>query len=105
MSSDGQRQIIGQRVYAKALHVTALAEFPRQYRSQPKSKEVVGTALECIGKKTKNNRSSIYVKVMYALGGGTLKTVELNIRSVLKLPPPTILKISYKRFSRSQLSH
>ena len=42
--------------------------------------------IECIGKKTRNNRLSTYVKALYALGDGTLKTVELNNKSVLKAP-------------------
>ena len=42
--------------------------------------------IECIGKKKRNNRSITYVKAVYALSGGTLKTVELNTRSVLKAP-------------------
>ena len=42
--------------------------------------------IEFIGNKTRNNRSSTYVKEVYALGGGTLNTVELNTRSVLKAP-------------------
>ena len=86
MASNDPRRTIGRRVYAKAHHVTALAECARRYGSRSKSKEVAGTVLECIGKKTKTNRSSTYVKAVYALGGGTMKTVELNIRSVLKAP-------------------
>ena len=42
--------------------------------------------VEYLGKKTSNNRSSTYVKSVYALGGGTVKKVELHIRSVLKAP-------------------
>ena len=42
--------------------------------------------IEFIGKKTRNNWSSTYVKALYALGDGTLKTVELNTKSVLKAP-------------------
>ena len=86
MKSDYQIRIIGRRVYVKALHVTALAECARQYGSRSKSKDFAGTLIEFIGKKTRNNRSSTYVKAVYDLGGGTLKTVELNIRSVLKAP-------------------
>ena len=84
MASEDPRQIIGRRIYAKAIHVTALAECARRYGSRSKSKEVVGTVLEYIDRKTKTNRKSTYVKAMYAPGGGNLKTVELNIRSVLK---------------------
>ena len=84
MASDYQRRIIGKQVYAKALHVTALEECARRYGSWSKSKEVTGTGIELIGKKTRNNRSSIYVKAVYTLGGGTWETVQLNIRSVLK---------------------
>ena len=79
MASNDPRRTIGRRVYAKAHHVTALAECARRYGSRSKSKEVAGTVLECIDKKTKTNRSSTYVKAVYALGGGTLKTMELNI--------------------------
>ena len=86
MASEDPRRIIGRRIYEKAIHVTALAECARRYGSQSKSKEVEGTVLECIGKKTKTNRSSTHVKVVYTLGGGTFKTVELNIQSVLKAP-------------------
>ena len=86
MASDDQRRIIGRIVYVKALHVTALEECARRYGSWSKSKKVTGAVIECIGKKTRNNRSIPYVKAVYALGGVTLKTVELNIRSVLKAP-------------------
>ena len=64
-----------------AYHGAELTPFSRS-----KSKEVAGTVIECIGKKTKTNRSSTNVKAVYALGGGTLKTLELNIRSFLKAP-------------------
>ena len=84
MVSDDPRRIVGRRVYAKAIHVTALSECARRFGSRSKTKEVAGTVLECIDRKTKTNRSSTYVKAVYTLGGGTLKTVELNIRSVLK---------------------
>jgi len=84
MVGDDTRRIVGRRVYAKAIHVTALAECARRFGSRSKTKEVPGTVLECIDRKTKTNRQSTYVKAVYALGGGTLKTVELNIRSVLK---------------------
>jgi len=84
MVGDDTRRIVGRRVYAKAIHVTALAEYARRFGSRSKTKEVPGTVLECIDRKTKTNRQSTYVKAVYALGGGTLKTVELNIRSVLK---------------------
>ena len=86
MASNDPRRNIRRRFFAKAHHVTALAECARRYGSRSRSKEVAGTVLECLGKKTKTNRSSTYVKAVYALGGGTLKTVELNIRSVLKAP-------------------
>ena len=89
MASDDQRRIIGKIVYAEALHVTALTECARKYGSRSKSKDVAGTVIECIGKKTKNNWSSTYVKVVYVLGGETLKTGELNNRSVLKAPNDT----------------
>ena len=79
MARNYPRRTIGRRVYAKVHHVTALAECARRYGSRSKSKEVAGTVFEYIGKKTKTNRSNIYVKGAYALGGGTLKTVELNI--------------------------
>ena len=84
MVGDDPRRIVGRRVYAKAIHVTSLAECARRFGSRSKTKEVAGTVLECIDRKTKTNRQSTYVKAVYALGGGTLKTVELNIRSVLK---------------------
>ena len=81
MVSDDPRRIVGRRVYAKAIHVTALSECARRFGSRSKTKEVAGTVLECIDRKTKTNRSSTYVKAVYTLGNGTLKTVELNIRS------------------------
>ena len=56
MASDDQRRIIGKIVYAEALHVTAPTECARKYGSRSKSKEVAGTVLECIGKKTNTNR-------------------------------------------------
>ena len=84
MASDVQRRIIGRTVYAKELHVTALTECAQKYGSWLKPKEVVGTVIERIGNKKRNNWSSTYVKSVYALGGGILNTVELNIRSVLK---------------------
>ena len=55
MASDVQRQIIGRTVYAKELHVTALTERAQQYGSWSKPKEVVGTVIEHIGNKTRNN--------------------------------------------------
>ena len=78
---------MGRRVYAKAIHVTALAECARRYGSRSKSKVIAGTVIECTVKKTATNRSSTYVKAVYNLGGGVLKTVELNIWSVLKEAP------------------
>ena len=86
MSSDYQIRIIGRRVYAKTLHFTALEECAHRYGLRLKSKEVAVTEIECIVKKTSNNWSSTYVKSVYSLGGGYLKTVELKIRSVLKAP-------------------
>ena len=79
MASNDPRGTIGRRVYEKAHHVTVLEECERQYGSRSKSKEVAGTVLECIGKKTKTNWSSTHVKAVHAIGGGTLKTMELNI--------------------------
>ena len=84
MASDVQRRIIGRKVYAKELHVTALTECAQQYGSWSKPKEVVGTVIERIGNKKRNNWLSTYVKSVHALGAGSLNTVELNIRSVLK---------------------
>ena len=84
MASEDPRRNIGCRIYAKAIHVTALAECARRFGSRSKTKEVAGTVLECIDRKTKTNCQSTYIKEVYALGGGTLKTVELNIQSVLK---------------------
>lgn len=79
-------RIIRQRKYTKAHHVTVLVEYTRQYGSQSKSKEVAGTVLEYLGKKAKYNWLITYVKSIYALGGETLKTMEMNIISVLKAP-------------------
>ena len=84
MASDDQRRIIGRRVYAKELHVTALSECARRYGSWSKSKEVAGTVIECMENNTNNNWLITHVKSVYILGGGNLKTVELNIISVLK---------------------
>ena len=61
MASDVQRRIIGRKVYAKELHVTALTECAKQYGSWSKPKEVVGTVIERIGNKTRNNWLSTYV--------------------------------------------
>ena len=87
MSSHDPRRIVGRRVCAKAIHVTALAECARRFGSRSKSKVIAGTVIECSVKKTATNRSSAYVKAVYNLGGGTLKTVELNVRSVLEEAP------------------
>ena len=40
------RKKIGGRVYAKAFHVTSLAESARRYGSRLKSKEVHGTVVD-----------------------------------------------------------
>ena len=70
----------------KELHVTALEECARQYGSQTKLKEVARTMIECMGKRARNIKSGTYVNAVYSLGGGTWKTADLNIRSVLKAP-------------------
>ena len=70
----------------KELHVTALEECARQYGSQTNSKEVARTMIECMGKRERNIKSGTYVNAVYSLVGGTWKTADLNIRSVLKAP-------------------
>ena len=84
MSSQDPRRKVGERVFAKACHVTSLAECAHRYGARAKSKEVPGVVIEVMTAKTKNNRTNTYVLAEYSFGGGVTKRVKLNIRSVLK---------------------
>ena len=55
------RKIVGNRVYAKANHVTALAECARRFGARSKTKEISGVVVEVVVGRTKNDQINTFV--------------------------------------------
>jgi Transposase IS4 len=83
MSTNDPRYVVGARVHAKALHVTAAAECHRRYGSNAKTKFLNGVvvAVDMVPSSTKK-RAVTLITADYDLGGGTFKRHQLNSRSV-----------------------
>ena len=82
------RRVLGEKVYAKAVHVTSLVECSWRYGSILKTKEVCVMVLEVATKKKSLNHNSYLILAEYNLGGGKKKRKEMIISSVLKVAPP-----------------
>ncbi len=89
---------IGAQVHAKAIHVTSEAECARRYGSRKKTKLVSGVVEKAEARSNNpdgSGRRQWWITARFDLGGGTLKTVELNSRSVhagcAPLPPDELL--------------
>ena len=76
----------GDRIVAKATHVTSLAECTRRYGRNNKSKMINGKVLSLYNKKTATGRNSRHVRALFDLGGGSTKVADLNIRSIQAVP-------------------
>ena len=76
----------GDRIVAKATHVTSLAECTRCYGRMNKSKMINGKVLSLYNKKTSTGRNSRHVRALFDLGGGSTKVADLNIRSIHAAP-------------------
>jgi hypothetical protein len=76
-------------VYAKVVHVTALAECARPYGARCKSKEVPGVVEEVLAEKISTNRNNTFMVATYTLGSDLVKKKKLNLRSVLAEPTNT----------------
>ena len=72
----------GDKVTAKAVHVTSLAECTRRFGRQNKTKMVNGKVLSTFTKKTATGRNSRYIRGQFDLGGGVLKVADVNVRSI-----------------------
>ena len=99
MSGVDKRKVVGEKIHAKAMHVTNLSECSRRYGSRAKTKEVAGTvvAINIVPTRNQNNsRTTCMVTADFDLGGGTMKRQELNIRSVKagEPPPPTATAVT-----------
>jgi hypothetical protein len=68
------RQVVGTRVHAKALHVTAHAECARRYGAAKSTKLLGGTVLEADEvQKPGNSWTFWFITAKYDLGGSTMK--------------------------------
>ena len=76
----------GDRVLAKAMYVTSLAEYTRLFGRQSKSKMIGGKVLSVYNKKTAIGRNSRYVQCQFDLGGGSTKVADVNIRFIQASP-------------------
>ena len=76
----------GDSIMAKAIHVTSLAECTRRFGRENKTKMVHGKVLSVYTKQTATGRNSRYVRGQFDLGGGSLKVMDINVRSI-KAPP------------------
>ena len=72
----------GDKITAKAVHVTSLAECTRRFGRQNKTKMINGKVLSIFTKKTATGRNSRYVRGQFDLGGGVLKVADINVRSI-----------------------
>ena len=72
----------GDKITAKAFHVTSLAECTRRFGRQNKTKIINGKVLSIFTKKTATGRNSRYVRGQFDLGGGVLKVADINVRSI-----------------------
>ena len=84
MAPTDKRKIVGEKVYAKAKHVTSDAECSRLFGARAKQKELPGKVIEVNEFRTRNNRSSTSITADYVFPNGRIKRKTLNIRSVLK---------------------
>ena len=76
----------GDRIVARATHVTSLAECTRRYGRKNKSKTIHGKMLPLYNKKTSTGRNSQHVCALFDLGGCSTKVAHLNIRSIQVAP-------------------
>jgi hypothetical protein len=85
------RRIVGSQVHAKALHdVSNNAECSRRYGAGKTTKQLQGTVVEVEEvQRAGNSRLSCFITADFDLGGGDMKRVRLNIRSVKsgEIPP------------------
>ncbi len=72
----------GDKVTAKAVHVTSLAESTHCFGRQSKTKMVNGKVLSIFTKKTATGHNSRYIRGQFDLGGGVLKVDDVNVRSI-----------------------
>ena len=77
------RLIVGRLVYAKAVHVTSLAECSRRFGSAASTRIVPGIVRDVERRETKTGRTATYVKAEFTVGDDFFRTVTLNIRSVV----------------------
>jgi len=81
MADSDPRRVVGNRVWAKACHVTNYAECARRYGSNSKLKYVSGIVIEVRLERSKNNRVRTMVVGEYDFGD-EVKTACMNLRSV-----------------------
>ena len=83
-----QRRVIGDRVQAKALHVSNLTECARRYWANKSTKMLLGTVVEVSNVVNATlQHVSTFGTADYHLEGGAMKQTKLNIRSVKAAPP------------------
>ena len=83
MSNHDPCKVPGNKVWAKACHVTSLAECARRYGGYKHVKLLQGTVYCCeYVRNPVTNRSSTFVVADYDLGGGSIKRARINIRSI-----------------------
>jgi Transposase IS4 len=77
------RRTIGSVIEAKACHVTSLAECARRYGAQKSTKFVEGVVVDVENiRNLETSRTKTMITADYSLGGGVVKRVKLNIRSI-----------------------
>ena len=72
----------GDRIVAKATHITSLTECPRCFGRKNKLKMIHGKVLSICDKKTISGRNSQHVCAQFDLGGGSTKIADVNTRSI-----------------------
>ena len=94
MAPTDPRCDIGTKIDTNAVHFTSLAKFSRRYGENKKNIIIVGTflELEIWPKATALGGRRTFVVARFDLGGGSMKVVTINIRSVklhtLETPRP-----------------
>ena len=76
----------GDRIVAKATHITSLAECTHCFGKDNKSKLIHGKVLCIYNKKTKTGRNSWHVCAQFDFGGGSTKIADVIIRSIQAAP-------------------
>jgi hypothetical protein len=93
-NNDDPRYVLGARVHAKALHVTAAAECHRRYGTNAKTKFLNGTVVVVDSAPSSTKKRAVtLITANFELGGGTTKRHRLNSRSVKAGEAPSMIVV------------